>query len=95
MTAPTSTTGSHSSPASRSLRSRRRPATPTRQRSARGVDLVQVSAYGGLSSSLPYIVRVREAVVDPVAACAAYTGTGGVAGTLPDLGVAARPTPAP
>ena len=46
---------------------------------APGVDLVQVRAYQGVSSSLPYVLRVRETVIDPRPACAAYTRSGGVA----------------
>ena len=48
-------------------------------------DLLQVSSYNSATSNRPYVLRVRE--VDPphTPTCPAYSRTGGVAGTLPDL----------
>ncbi len=48
-------------------------------------DLLQVSAYNDAVSNQPYVLRVRQVDPPSVPACVAYAGTGGVAGSMPDL----------
>jgi len=52
----------------------------------RGANFVQVSAYRGAVSNLPYVLRVREVAATAVPTCLPYTHPfSGAAGTLPDL----------